>query len=193
MVYTGAMDRDILDEAKQRLQKVLDVLKTDLGTIRTGRAAPSLVENVVVKVYGGTTVMKIVELATVGTTDPQTIVITPYDQSIIHEIAKGIQDANVGMNPVVDSTLIRISLPPLSQERREELAKLMKHKLENGRIMARQVRHEIMEQIKKQHDEKTISDDDKMRLEKDLQRFIDETSQTIENLGKQKESELMAM
>ena len=125
----------IVQELKEKVNKVLDVLKTDLGTIRTGRAAPSLVENIVVTVYQGTTKLRVMEVATVGASDASTLQITPFDQSIINEIQKGIQDANTGLNPVVDGHVIRISIQPLSQERREELIKLMKHKLENGRIM----------------------------------------------------------
>lgn len=178
----------IQQELQQKISKILEVLKTDLGTIRTGRAAPSLVENIIVSVYGGSTRLKVLEVATVGTLDAQTLVITPFDNSIIGEIQKGIQDANTGLSPVVDGHVIRISIPSLSQERREELIKLMKHKLENGRIMVRQARHDAMNDIKKQEE---ISDDEKERLEKDVQRMIDDTSATIDNLGIQKEAELL--
>src|SRR5947209_1040424 len=120
---------------KQRIQKVLEIIKGDLGTIRTGRAAPLLVENIVIAAYGGSTKLKFMELATIGVTDSRTIVLTPFDPSIIGEIQKGIEAANVGLNPVIDGHIIRISIPPLSQERREELIKHMRHKLENGKIM----------------------------------------------------------
>lgn len=174
-------------ETKQKIQKVLDILKNDLATIRTGRATPALVENIVVNVYGGTTRLKVMELATIGTSDTHTLVLTPFDQSIIHEMQKGIESANVGLNPVVDGTVIRISIPSLSQERREELIKAMKHKLENGRIMVRQVRHEAMEDIKKEFEGR---EDDIKRLEKEVQKLVDETMETIEDWGKQKEQEL---
>lgn len=183
------MDQQTQQEVKNSIQKVLDVLKTDLGTIRTGRATPSLVENVVVTVYGGTTKLKVMEVATVGASDPQTLVITPYDQSIIEEIRKGIQEANIGMNPSVDGQVIRISLPPLSKERREELIKLMKHKLENGKVMIRQVRHDAMDTLKK----KDLPEDDQKRLEKEVQKIIDDTTMQIETLGKQKEEELLQL
>lgn len=178
-------------EIQQRIQKVLDVLKQDLGTIRTGRANPGLVENIVISAYAGSTRLKVLELATVGVTDAQTIVITPFDPSIIGEIQKGIADSGAGLNPSSDGHVLRITIPPLSQERREELSKLMKHKLENGRIMVRQVRHEAMDEIKKVHNDKEISDDEKEREEKDVQRMIDETMQTIDEMGNQKEAELM--
>lgn len=181
----------IVNQTKQKMTKVLEVLKTDLSTVRTGRAAPSLVENITISAYGGTQRLKVMELATVGTSDPQTLVITPFDNSIIGEIQKGIIEANVGLNPTIDGILIRISIPPLSEERREQLIHLMKQKLENGRIMVRQVRQETMQEIKKQLNDKLISEDDLMRLEKETQKATDDMISEIENLGKRKEEELL--
>lgn len=180
-----------LDETKVNMGKVLEVLKTDLATVRTGRATPSLVEHINISVYGGSTRLKVMELATIGTQDMQTLVITPFDHSVISEIEKGIREANVGLNPVVDGQIIRISIPPLSQERREQLIHLMKQKLENGRIMVRQVRHVVMHAIKKQYNDKTISEDDLMRLEKEVQKLTDDTISEIDSLGKRKEEELL--
>lgn len=181
------MDQKIQHDLRQQIQKVIDLLNADLSTIRTGRATPSLVENVAVNVYGGSTRLKILELATVGVSDPQTIVITPYDQSIIGEIQKGIMEANIGMNPVVDSHVIRISLPPLSSERRQELIKLMSHKLENGKIMVRQVRQKAMADLKNEE----MPEDDEKRIEKEIQKIVDETMLQIDGMGEKKESELM--
>jgi len=178
----------VADKTKQKMQKVLDVLKDDLATIRTGRATPALVENIVVSVYGGSTKLKVMELATIGAPDLQTIVITPFDHSTINEIQKGIELSNVGLNAVVDNTVLRIVIPPLSQERREELSKAMKHKLENGRVMVRQVRHEMIEDMKKDY---VGREDDIKRLEKEVQKIVDDTITTIDDWGKQKEAELM--
>jgi ribosome recycling factor len=183
--------QDVLRTLKEQIQKVLDLIKTDLSTIRTGRAAPSLVENIPIVTYGGSTKLKVLELATISTSDPQTLVITPFDQSTREDIRKGILESGAGLNPVDDGRVIRITIPPLSQERREELSKLMRHKLENGRIMIRQARHDAMTEIKKMHEEKMISDDDMHRLEKEVQKIIDETMETIDSMGKQKEEELM--
>lgn len=173
---------------KKRIDKVLDILKGDLATIRTGRATPALVENIVISAYGGSAKLKVMELATIGTTDNQTLVVTPFDMATIHEIQKGIEAANVGFFPAIDGNLLRISIPPLSQDRRQELIKAMKHKLENGKIMVRQVRHDAMEEIKKEYE--GIEDDIK-RLEKEVQRLVDETVETIDTIGKQKEAELL--
>ncbi len=181
------MDHQFQLTVKHQINKVMDVMKNDIGTIRTGRATPALVENVVISAYAGTARLKLMELATVGVQDSQTIVITPFDQSIIEEIRKGISEANIGMNPVTDGHMLRISIPPLSKERREELIKLMKHKLENGRIMVRQVRHQAMEDIKKMD----LPEDDTERSQKELQKMIDEAMQTIDSMGAQKEQELL--
>lgn len=182
-----------LDKAQSGMQAVLGVLKTDLNTVRAGKATPSLVENIVVAAYGGTQRLKVVELAQIAAIDPHVIVITPYDQSIIGEIQKAIQESGTGFNPTIDSQLIRISIPPLSEERRAELVHLVQQKLEGGKIQVRQVRHEAMEEVKKAFTDKEISEDDKDRLEKEVQRITDETIAQIDNLGKQKEQELMAI
>src|SRR3989344_3671311 len=103
---------NVINDTRSKMQKILEVLRNDLSTVRTGRATPSLVENIVINAYGGTQKLRVLELATIGTLDPQTIVITPFDASIIGEIQKGIMETNVGLTPVVDGTLIRISIPP---------------------------------------------------------------------------------
>lgn len=187
MLYNLFMD-PVLQNTSSQMQKVLDLLKTDLATIRTGRAAPSLVENIVISAYGGSAKLKVMELATVAAQDLSTLLITPFDHATINEIEKGLQEANIGLTPVVDSTVIRLTIPPLSQERRQELIHLMKQKLENGRIMVRQARQEAMNEIKK---DESLSEDDEKRLEKDTQRLTDETMLHIESLGKQKEEELL--
>src|SRR5438128_597856 len=133
-----------MDESSVRakMQKALDNLVADIATIRTGRAAPSLVENLAVPVYGGAQKLRILELASISTSDPQTLVIDPWDKSIIGEIKKGIEAANIGMNPAIDGEIIRISMPPLTTEDREKYVKLLSTKLEEGKIVLRQIRSE---------------------------------------------------
>lgn len=178
----------VANKTKEKLQKVLDVLNDDLATIRTGRATPSLVENIVVSAYAGTAKLKVMELATIGTSDTKTLLLTPFDPSIIHDLQKGIEAANAGLNPIQDGNILRIAIPPLSMDRRQELIKVMKQKLENGRVLVRQVRHEMIEDMKKDYEGR---EDDIKRLEKEVQRLVDETSETIEKWGKQKEEELL--
>ncbi len=180
-----------LEQTRQQMQKVLEVLRVDLSTVRTGRATPSLVENIPVSVYGGTTRLKIMELATISASDPQTLVITPFDPTIIGEMQKGLLEANVGLTPTVDGQILRISIPLLSEERRQQLIHLMKQKLENGHIMVRQARHETMTDIKKLFTKKEISEDEMVRLEKEMQRITDETILEIDAMGKKKEQDLL--
>lgn len=181
------MDSQIQSELKTQIKKVFEVIEGDLGTIRTGRATPALVENVVIIAYNGTTKLKVKELATVGVADSQSIIITPFDVSIIDEMRKSITDANIGLNPVSDGRILRVSIPPLSSERRQELIKLMHHKLENGKVMVRQVRQKAMIDVKNLK----FPEDDEKRLEKEIQKIIDDTMAQIENSGKAKEAELM--
>lgn len=176
--------------ASEKMQKVLDIVKHDLATVRTGRATPSLVENIIVNAYGGSAKLKVIELATIAAPDTQTLAITPFDHATLHEIEKAIQEANIGLNPVVDSTMIRINLPPLSTERRQELIHLMKQKLENGKVLIRQARQDAMVAIKK---DDSLSEDDMMHLEKEVQTVTDKMVAAIENLGKQKEEELLQL
>lgn len=177
-----------LEEIRKKFAKILDIIQNDLATVRTGRAAPSLVEHIMISCYGGTQKLRVVELATIVAQDTQTIVITPFDNSIIGEVQKGITEANAGLNPIIDGQIVRISIPQLSEERRQELIHLMKQKLENGRIMARQIRHEAMNDVKK---EKEISEDEVSRLEKEIQKLTDKLMEDIDIMGKKKEEELL--
>ncbi|HLD01617.1 MAG TPA: ribosome recycling factor [Patescibacteria group bacterium] len=177
-----------MNDLHLQIQKILELLRTDLGTIRAGRATPALVENVMITAYGGSAKLKVMELATIGALDTHTLQITPFDPSTIHDIEKGIQEANIGLSPVVDGQLLRIKIPSLTQERREELIKAMKQKLENGKIMVRQARHEAMEQVKKEYEG---NKDEIQRQEKEIQRVVDQTIEGIEEMGRAKEAELL--
>src|SRR5258708_8920089 len=145
-----------MDESsvKNSMQGVLNKLMEIIGGIRTGRAAPSLVQNMEVSVYGGAQRLRILELASVTSPDPQTLVIDPWDKSVIGEIKKGIEAANVGMNPNIDGEIIRISFPPLTTEDREKYVKLLSGKLEEARVQVRQLRADAMHNIKKEFDDK---------------------------------------
>ena len=182
-----------LNDTKQKMQKAIDVLRNDLASLRTGRASASLVENIEVLVYGGAQKLKIIELASITTPDPHLILITPWDKSIMGDIAKGISISNIGISPVTDSSSIRITIPPLTEERRLELVKAMSQKLEGGRVMIRQIRHDLMSDIKKGCDSKELIEDDKIRLEGELQKLTDEIMGEIDAVGSQKEAELMTV
>lgn len=184
---------DILSETKQKMQKSLEVIKNDIATIRTGRATPALVDTVVVGVYGGSARMRILELGSITAPDNQTLLITPFDGSILHEINKGLLEANLGFTPVVDGPSIRISIPPLSSERRQEYVKLMQQKLEHGRVMIRQIRQDSMSDVKKAEADGDISEDEQKRLEKQIQTETDNAMSEIEKVRIAKEAELMRL
>lgn len=181
----------ILTQTKDKMQKSVEVTKEDLSSIRSGRATPSLVENIVIPVYGGSTKMKLMEIATITTMDSKTIVIAPYDVSIISEIERGLLEANTGMTPVVDGEVIRISIPPLTEERRKEFIKLAKTKIEAGRIMVRQIRQDMMHEVKKLADEKIIDEDLKKTAEKQIQEVTDKMGKELDTIQEKKEAELM--
>lgn len=181
------MNPNLIADTREHMRKALEVLAADLGTIRTGKAAPSLVENIQVSVYGGTAKLRVMELATVNAQDASTLVLTPFDASIIEEIRKGIMESGSGLNPASDGQIIRISVPPLSEERRKELIHMMNQKLEQGHIMIRQIRHEAMSDLKKGD----LPEDENERLEKEIQKATDDFTQEIDAMGKKKEEELM--
>ena len=176
---------------RSKMQQIIDLVSSDIGGIRTGRATPALVEDIMVLVYGGQQKLKIQELATISAPDTQTIVIDPWDKSIIGEIRQGILAANVGMNPSIDGELIRVNFPPLTTEDREKYIKLLSTKLENGRIMIRQVRGDAMKGVKEKFESKELSEDDKFLHEKKLQEITDEFVGKIEQLGEHKKQELL--
>jgi ribosome recycling factor len=184
------MDEEVV-QMRQRMQKALMVLQEDLATVRTGRAMPALIENVVVNVYGGTQRLRIKELATIFASDPSTLVLQPFDPSIAGEIQKGIMEANVGLTPSSDGNVIRISIPPLSEERRRELIKLMKQKLENGRIAIRQIRQDARNAVRKKHNDKDISEEQMFRIDEEIQKVTDQVMLPVEEMGRKKEAELM--
>ena len=179
-----------LGEVKIKMQKTVDFVRSDVATIRTGRATSALVENIIIGAYGGTARMKILELATISVPDAQTITITPYDQSIIGDIRRDIEAANVGLTPVIDNQLIRISVPALTAERRMEYIKMLHVKLEDGRVKVRQTRHELMTEVKRQFEEGELPEDDRRRTEEELQKTTDAMMQEIEKIGEAKEAEL---
>ncbi len=172
-------------DLQSKFQKVVDVVRQDLMTIRTGRATPQLLENVLVEAYGMK--MKLVELASITASDAQNLIATPFDpDSTGAAIVKAIENAGMGFTPVVNENVVRVIIPPLSQERREEFAKLASIKVEGGKVMVRQIRHEAMEEVEKMG----VDEDTQNRLEKEIQNLTGKYTAEIETLGKQKEEEL---
>ena len=176
---------------RSKMQLTLDIIATDIAAIRTGRATPSLVENIICPAYGGTQRLKVMELATIAAPDPSQIVITPWDKSIIGDIRKGILEANIGLNPSIDGEILRIVIPPMTTEDREKYVKLLSGKLENGKVAVRQVRADEMKGIKDKFEKKEITEDDKFGFEKKLQEITDEFVGKIDEMGEKKKTELL--
>lgn len=182
-----------LGEVKTKMQKCVDFVRADVAMVRTGRATSAIVENIVIGAYGGTTKMKVVELATISVPDAQSLVIAPYDQSIIGDIRRDIEAANVGLTPMIDNNVIRIAVPALTTERRLEYVKMLHVKLEDGRVKIRQTRHELMTEVKRQFEDGSLPEDDRERTEEELQKITDQMMEEIEKIGKAKEAELMSV
>jgi ribosome recycling factor len=184
-----------MDQASvsQKFQKVVDSVASDISGIRTGRATPSLVENIMVPAYGGTQMMRVMEVASITAPDTTMLVISPWDKSIIGDIRKGILEANMGMNPSIDGEVIRISFPPLTTEDREKYVKILSGKLENGKVSIRSVRADEMHEIKKKFEAKEITEDDKKDDEKKLQDLTDQFVAKIDAMGESKKQELLTI
>ena len=172
---------------QSKFKKIIEVVGQDLATIRTGKATPALLENLVVEAYGSK--MKLLELATIAASDPTTLLITPFDITNADVIAKAISDSNLGLSVVVEETRIRVMVPALSQERREEYVKLAKMKVEGGKVMVRQVRHEAMEEAVKSD----LDEDSQKHLEKEIQLATDKTVGELETTASEKERELLTI
>lgn len=178
-------------ETRQRMEKSLQVLKNEISAIRTGRASPAIIESIICSVYQGTQKLRIMELGSISSPDPQTLVIQPWDGTIIGEIKQGILAANIGLTPVVEGSLIRLSVPPLTGERRQEFIKLLRQKSEENRVAVRNVRRDKMVKIKEDFDQKLMSEDEKFKLEQELQKITDEYISKVNDIEKRKEEELL--
>lgn len=187
------MDQQIQSSTRQRMEHAFNVLKEDFGTVKTGKANPQLVENIMINAYSGTARLKVMELATIHVVDHQTISIAPFDHSVLGDLERGIMESQMGLGVANDGTVIRITIPPLSQERREEFVKLIHKKAENGKIMIRQARQESNDEISKMKKNNEITEDDEKRLEKEVQKLTDEYTEKIDEVEKLKEQELMTV
>ena len=178
---------------RRKMEEAVDLVHGDISSIRTGRATPALVQEIVVTTYGGIQKLKVVELATIAIPDPRTILISPWDKSTIADIERAIVSANIGLTPVSDSQDIRINLPSLTTEDRENYKRLLHQKIENGRIMIRQIRQEAMEEARAAFDRKEFGEDERFQREKRIQELTDEYVGKIDEIGKQKEAELLSV
>ena len=182
------MSSPTLQNTDEKMQKSVDGFRKELATIRTGRAAPGFIEHVRVE-YAGTP-MPLNQLAGISAPEANLLLIQPWDKSSVQNIVKAIQTSDLGLNPVSDGNVIRISIPPLSEERRQELIKVVRKRVEERRIVIRNLRREAMEALKELEKDKEISQDEHKRASNQLQNLTDSFIADTEQIGRDKEAEL---
>lgn len=170
---------------------VMRHLEQELIGIRTGRANPGLVENVTVTAYGSP--MPLVQLASITTPDPRTIVVQPWDKNVLKDIERGLQQTDLGLTPMNDGTVIRLSIPALTEERRKEYLKLLNTKLEQARVSIRKIREDLLRTMRDAKQEGTLSENDLFSRQKELQKVIDDYGEKIETHGTKKEQEILTV
>ncbi len=180
---------ELLAEARERMQKAVDATANEFGTVRTGRASPALLDRVMVDYYGAITPLK--QLATINVPEPQLLSVQPFDQSAITSIEKAIQNAQLGLTPSNDGRIIRLSIPALNEERRRELVKQARGIAEEGRVGIRNVRRDIMQDLKELKDEGEVGADDEHRAEGEVQKLTDGKIAELDGLLKSKEAEIL--
>ena len=181
--------RELLAEAEEHMEKSMDWLRTELNSVRAGRATPSMIENVRVEYYGSQTPLN--QLASISAPQADLLIVQPWDRSALQAVEKGIQTANMGLNPNNDGTFIRIPVPPLSEERRKDLVKTARSKGEEAKIAVRNIRREIKDRIKTVSDKESISEDMRYEGEERLQSITDDYTRKIDNLLGRKEADIM--
>ena len=183
------MTQDILKDADLRMNKSLDALKHELARIRTGRASPGLLDHVMVNFYG--TEMPVNQLSTITVQDSRTLSISAYDKNAIPAIEKAILNSDLGLNPVTAGEVIRIPLPPLTEERRKELIKVVRAEGEKAKVAVRNIRRDANHTFKEMVKDKKISEDEDHRAEENIQKLTDEHVTEIDRLLEEKEKEMM--
>lgn len=180
---------DVMLEADQRMRKTVEALQRELATIRTGRASPALVERIAVDYYGTST--PLIQLANISVPEARQLLIQPYDKGSIPSIEKAISKSDLGLTPSNDGRLLRINIPPLTEDRRRDLVRSSRKKVEEGRVAIRNVRRQAHDDLRDFEKEKLISEDERKRAEERLQRLTDSFIAEIDGIGERKEAEIM--
>ena len=181
--------KEVLHHTEEKIKKALDSMAREFSEVRTGRASPHLVEGLHIDYYGAPTLLK--QLASISVPDAHIIVIQPWDPSAIVEIEKAILKSNLGITPSNDGKIVRLSFPPLSKERREELVKVVHKMAEDGRVSLRTIRRDAKEALEKLEKDKLVSEDAKFRAIDELQKIIDKNIVRVDELLKNKEKEII--
>ena len=183
------MLNEIYDDARERMTKTLKNLESEYKRLRTGRASTALVEHIRVEYYGTPTPLN--QLATITVPEPRTIMIQPWDLSVVAEVEKAILKSDLGLTPNNDGKIIRINVPPLTEERRQELVKVVKKMAEEAKVALRNIRRDANEMIKEMKKEKQISEDDQFRGQEKIQKLTDEFVKKVDELLEKKEKEIL--
>ncbi len=183
------MYRDLLKETEKRMRSTTEALKSNLRTVRTGRASPALLENVMVDYYGQATPLN--QLAVISAPEPSLLVVRPYDPESLAEIERAILKSDVGLTPSNDGRIIRLPIPRLTEERRQELAKLVRQRVEEAKVALRNIRRDGLEDLREFEKEKLISEDDFYRAREELQELTDRYSEKLEEISTRKQREII--
>ncbi len=183
------MLKDIYREAETKMKGAVDALEDDLGSIRTGRASPTLVERLHVEYYGSAT--PLIQLASINVPEPRSLLIRPFDQSTLKAIERAILTSDLGLTPNNDGKSIRLNLPPLTEERRRDLVKVVHNRVEEARIAVRNIRRDSIKDLREFEEEKLISEDDRDRGEEELQKITDRFIEDVNKVGERKEKEIL--
>ena len=180
---------DVLADTASRMAKAVEILTRDLSSLRTGRATPVLVESIMVEYYGTPTPLN--QLATIIAPEARLIVVQPWDRQMVQSIEKGLLKSDLGFNPSNDGTVIRIQVPPLTQERRSEIVRMLKRKVEDSKIAVRNVRRDTLERLRAMERSKTVSQDENRRAQERLQKATDSHVSQLDQVCSAKEAEIM--
>jgi ribosome recycling factor len=185
------MIKETLGQTKTRMGKATEDLRGELASLRTGRASTALLEHLKVEYYGTPTPLN--QVATLGVPDPSLLTVQPWDPSLLPAMEKTIRASGLGLNPVNDGKILKVPIPPLTEERRKELVKHLHKILENHRTAVRNIRRDGNEELKRLLKDKKISEDDERRALEEIQKLTDETTEKLESVGKSKEREILEM
>ena len=185
------MIADVKKAAEQKMQKSVEALKHDLGKVRTGRAHTGLLDHIKVDYYG--TMMPINQVANVTLADAHTITVQPWEKKMVQPVEKAIRDSDLGLNPATSGDLIRVPMPALTEERRKELIKVVKHEAENARVAVRNLRRDAIQHLKDALKKHEVSENDERRAQDDVQKMTDKHVAEIDKLLAEKEKELLAV
>lgn len=183
--------KSVLNDARERMEKSLEAFEQNVGTVRTGRANPAVLNRVQVDYYG--TRMPLNQLATISSPDPRTLVVTPFDKSAIQEIERAIRESDLGFNPNNQGDNVFISVPPLNDERRRDLVKSVKHMAEEARVAIRNVRRDANEDLRAMEKENELTEDDRRKGENEVQSLTDDFIGQIDARVKSKEEDIMVV